>query len=325
MKTCIFSVLTAASRARSIQAVRLLLVFLLGLIGVNQARAACTPYQYWNGHFSDVNLNLPSNIPIGTRIIAQTISVPNWAFVTCTSGSRATAILWWQDHTTPVPGYANMFTSIYTPGIGWIYKENGVPLSGNRTWSIGPNSGPYYYGPTTWTIEGYKIGNISNVSFINLMSVGITGGVTSVMGATQHITIRSVTSTCNVSTTTVTIPLGNVYSDVFTDIGTTSPTSPNYSLGLNCQGSPVINMSVSGTSVPGNTGVFGLAPASNTASGIAVQLFRNGTLVTPGQKVVVGNGGDSTFMIPFAARYIRTGDVSPGSANANMVATFTYN
>jgi type 1 fimbria pilin len=254
-----------------------------------------------------------------------TASVPNWAYALCNNGgSGTTAGLQFADYGTPVPGYTNMFSYGNAPGLGFVFKENGVSLPKNRFWSIGPNGGYYYYGPATWTIEVYKIGNVANYISAFPISMFVSQQAAGTIQVYGYVSFNPVASTCTAYN--LTIPLGDVYSDVFTAVGTPSPTSPNYNLSLYCQGKPQVTMSISGTAVPGNTGLFGLNASANTASGVAVQLFRSGSAVTQGQKYVVSSAAaDGWLYIPMQARYMRTGDISPGAANANMIATFTYN
>jgi type 1 fimbria pilin len=295
--------------------------------------AECALTSGWKGTWSGPAnpLLIPSNTPVGTLIATYSATVPNTPYADCAAGHTSIVSLIGAGpygNASPVPGRAGMYSFAAAPGLGYIFKENGAVINNvgvwvQRNWTIGPGGGYYSYG-AMWTIEVYKIGDINNYTVTSLdMAMGTQASGT--LGVFGQLIYNSVASTCTVLTPNLGIPLGDIDIGIFTGVGTPSPTSPDYNLILNCQGKPNISMSVSGVSVPGNAGLFGLA-AGNTATGIGVQLFRSGSAITPSQHYPVSSATpDGWLYIPIAARYVQTGDVGPGSANANMTATFTYN
>ena len=130
---------------------------------------------------------------------------------------------------------------------------------------------------------------------------------------------------CNVTTTNLVIPLGTVAANTFDGVGSTSTPSPAQNIQLTCTESPAVAMSITGPNVPGTPDAFGLAAGSPAAGGVAVQLLYNGTPVQNGGNLSVTDAADTTLIVPIQARYISTGPVTPGVANARMVATFTFN
>lgn len=314
--------------------------FLLASICMLWSGAAwsnCVPTSGWQGTWSGPAspLNVSSKTPNGTLVATYTAVVSNQTYALC--GARNTSdvnvmIGGFYRGMVPAPGYSNMYMpyswngSTPVPGIGFIFKVNGQPITLNNypSWIIGPGGGYYSYSGI-WTIEIYKIGNLDNTSWLIPLNMAMGTAASGTVSAFGSVSILGVASTCTVTTANVIIPLGDVKADVFTAVGSTSPRSREYNINLSCAANPSVAMSISGTPVSGRTDLFGLNAGTTTAGGIAVQLFRSGLQVTQGQKVVLTSSAGATLSVPIAANYYRTDVVTPGTANARMVATFTYN
>ncbi|SFR95157.1 Pilin (type 1 fimbria component protein) [Dyella sp. OK004] len=299
--------------------------------------ANCTSVTSIYNRTETLTANVPSNLANGQVIVRGSDTIPRTQYGACSSGQSGIAgigfgRLGWQ----LVPGYTNVYTaSGMASGLGVRILVDNAPvaldsLSGvggflAKTWRIGPGGGKLFFQGSI-AIELVKTGDIS---FINSGPYCITSIVVGQNGNgisyCPYVNARVTPATCNVTTTNVVIPLGNVQASIFTAVGSTSSLSQNYNINLNCQNSPNVSMSINGVAVSGNNNVFGLTADANAAKGIAVQLVRNNANAVRGQTYPISNAApDGTLSIPIAARYYRIGDVSSGAANARMTATFTY-
>ncbi|KVF19287.1 adhesin [Burkholderia cepacia] len=132
-------------------------------------------------------------------------------------------------------------------------------------------------------------------------------------------------------------PTGNDFSSKdFSGVGSTTP-ERDFSIQLNCTGGDLgtstnAYVTLTDNSNSGNrSNRLSLTPNSE-ASGVAVQILRNGSPLNFGpdssapsnpNQWKAGNipQGQGVFTIPLTARYIQTGTLKGGTANA--VATFT--
>ncbi|OPA86084.1 hypothetical protein BFW87_25345 [Pseudomonas fluorescens] len=178
-----------------------------------------------------------------------------------------------------------------------------------------------------------------------MTEVGVTGA------------INVVSQTC--TTPNVTVPMGTHRTSTFTGVGSASPQVP-FNLNItNCPGfpgyyggtttaaTPAASQSGptnAGTRVPNTVsfrvdpvytaidaanGVFSLTPGTGVATGIGVQLLREGGAVQPlaQNRVLAISPTTSTtgFVISLAARYLQsTSTVTAGSANAVVNYTLIY-
>ncbi|WP_176114472.1 fimbrial protein [Burkholderia cepacia] len=154
------------------------------------------------------------------------------------------------------------------------------------------------------------------------------------------IEIRPKVPTCAVATKQISVkmsPTGNNFtSRDFGGVGSTTP-ERDFSIQLNCSGgdagtSTNAYVTLTDNSNSGNRSNRLSLTRDSKASGVAVQILKNGTPLsfgpdssapsTPNQwKAGNIQQGQSVFTIPLTARYIQTGTLKGGTANA--VATFT--
>lgn len=158
---------------------------------------------------------------------------------------------------------------------------------------------------------------------ITLMISAPTKAATDV---TINVTGSITPGTCLVSD--VSMLIGDVGANEFPNIGDESSTSAESSLRLSCQGSPKVTLEVSGVDSPNQQYpyLFGIETGPHAANGIAVKLTLTNGNQTIGQKtpITLTNSAASALEIPISARYVRTGAITAGLANANMRATFSY-
>ncbi len=162
-----------------------------------------------------------------------------------------------------------------------------------------------------------------------------TDGSVLVLNAST-VTIRA--STCQMSgATTQNVRLLPVSKNQFSGVGTSAGTEANFSLTTLCGSGVKLYATMSDGSDPGNTSNI-LKPAEGTtASGVGVQILRDGSPIFFGpDSAMSGNtnqwyigtassGGNELFTVPLKARYVQTetGMVA-GSVKARATVTFSY-
>ncbi|GAB5071968.1 hypothetical protein SedNR2807_21540 [Citrobacter sedlakii] len=140
-----------------------------------------------------------------------------------------------------------------------------------------------------------------------------------------------VQTTCTVTTTTLTFPMGNIMANEFQGKGTTSENEVTANLGLECDPSANVNITLTGTQNPDSTETSILALSgqgtadSGVADGIGVQLLYDNTLLKLNNKLTLKKSAGGAESFPISARYIQTKDlVKPGKADATAVLSLTY-
>lgn len=144
--------------------------------------------------------------------------------------------------------------------------------------------------------------------------------------------------TCLPTVTDRIVDMGSLDVGSITDDGYSDPV--NFNMDVVCSGGDpddtTQQMSVTFTDATNanNTTDKLLLTSASTASGVKVQLLQGGTPVTFGPEPT--NGADTTYSralgtikngtytFPLAARYVQTGSVTAGSANAMATFTYTY-
>jgi type 1 fimbria pilin len=107
-----------------------------------------------------------------------------------------------------------------------------------------------------------------------------------------------------------------------------------FNISINCPSPVSVSMTMTDAANPTNVGsTLSLNPAS-TAKGVGYQIVYNGGVISYGpdsavfQNVNQFNVGVSSIVgaliIPFTARYVRTGPITPGTADANATFTMSY-
>ncbi|WP_342316260.1 fimbrial protein [Lysobacter sp. FW306-1B-D06B] len=139
--------------------------------------------------------------------------------------------------------------------------------------------------------------------------------------------------TCEVSTQNVVVKLDNAETSNFPSISSTAK-EKDFQVNLACSGGDAgtkteVNMSLTDQTTPGNVSTALSLTSASTATGIAIQIVRNGSAigfnpVTNKFKVQDVLPGNSTVDIPFKARYVRTGTITPGKVQGIAVFTMDY-
>lgn len=106
--------------------------------------------------------------------------------------------------------------------------------------------------------------------------------------------------------------------------GTTAADTP-FAIQLNCPSALKLNITLDANSPYSvNDGVLSITGGTGAASGVGVQITKDGQAVKLRQAISV-NTSSGPFAIPFAARYYRTtGALKPGLVKATATYTLTY-
>lgn len=145
-------------------------------------------------------------------------------------------------------------------------------------------------------------------------------------------TLPAITSSsCNVTTPSISMTMPTLSSGAFPSIGDTAGTQL-FNLGINCSALSNVSITLTDATTPANSSTTLSLSPSSTASGIGYQILDQfSNFLTFSSSTTAGNPGQTVLgnvngnvLIPMGVRYIRTGTVSPGSANASATFTMLY-
>ncbi|SIT50583.1 hypothetical protein BN2476_850016 [Paraburkholderia piptadeniae] len=161
------------------------------------------------------------------------------------------------------------------------------------------------------------------------MDVTIGGLVSTTISVSSPIQITS--QTCSVTTPSINVDLGSVPVRKFTTVGSSSD-PVNFNIGVDCTGLTT-NLNITFTDAFNPSNRTNTLPLSSTsiASGVGIQILRNGAAVSYGpdsniagttNQIAIGQVTGTTTTIPLTARYVQTTSTIRGGS-ANGAATFT--
>jgi type 1 fimbria pilin len=151
------------------------------------------------------------------------------------------------------------------------------------------------------------------------------------------IEIKPRVPTCSATTKSLTVPLGDLSTTDVPYVGATTP-AKSFSIVLDCSGGDTGTVTktymtlTDVTNKANRTDTLSLSSDSN-AKGLGVQVLQNSTLVKFGpdssetgntNQFSTGTTANGVLEIPLSARYIRTGPLSGGKANATASFTMSY-
>jgi type 1 fimbria pilin len=287
------------------------------------------------------NLTVPRDGVVGTILYdSNWVSTPD----TRATGSGTSAVTFgYGSAMIPVPGQTGVYkTGVDGVGIkvAWINGTSGTPtITATNTvnWpaSNGGNAGYNTYGPMgRFRVQLIETGQVSAGSF-NLPTKLATGNYGSaeinVLQLSNNATsIAAPACTVQESAVSVTMPVAS--GRYLPSVGSTTGDT-DFSISINCPSPVSVSMTMTDAANPNNVNsTLSLSPTS-TAKGVGYQIVYNGGVISYGPDSAIANnvnqfsvGTVSTsgiLTIPFIARYVRTGPITPGTADAN--ATFTMN
>ncbi|WP_158785382.1 fimbrial protein [Pantoea sp. BAV 3049] len=249
--------------------------------------------------------------------------------------------------------------TVVVDGVSYAVFETGVPGIGfilglkdtNATTYVPLQTGITQTFPAEGTAESNELGWSAKVTFVKTgqplasgtyITPTITAAILTAYNnevATAKVIISptsiNVNATgCTINTPSVPVDMGSLDVRSFNTVNSTSALK-NFSVNLNCDANIALYAVVTDQTDPTNTSdTVSLTPDS-TATGVGVQFFYNNTgplalgpdsslNSTVGQFFIQSTSQAETLTLPFQSRYIRTGDITPGTADAVASITFSY-
>lgn len=222
--------------------------------------------------------------------------------------------------------------------VGDGYDTSSASTHSSGTGSSVPTTQQPIYSPSTVHIQLYKIGDIA--------SGVVTGNIGSLAGALSpgnQLTGFATTSVpviigtipinvvkCQLDSTAMVFPIGEVTIDQFTAIGSSPHKTATVNLGLDCDVDANINITLTGIlnpDTPNDKSVLGLSSQGEhgVADGVGVQLLYNDTPLEVDNMLNLKRSAGGQESFPITARYIQTKDkVMPGKADATAILNLIY-
>ncbi|MGG4627230.1 fimbrial protein [Serratia odorifera] len=265
-------------------------------------------------------------------------------FINCNSTGQEFRQQDWRDPGLPAVSYGSevLYQSgvegyairIVTPGAGSTagkFGNGAFPrrLTDNYCFTSG-NTWSYCGG--SWGAVTFELVKISNVTGTGMMTAGQL--VRASIPGFQFIYTASLISskitnpTCSVSNANITVPMGDVPSNKFTGINSTTA-EKEFNVALSCNPNTSISVTLNGVQNPDTANNTVLALDNNggtgSADGVGVQLMYNNTPVALSSTTMLKTSSGGMDNITFIARYFQTKPaVTPGQANATALLNFTY-
>lgn len=300
-------------------------------------------------------ITVPRDLPAGSKIGGEVSSAINESFNCDVSGNGVKTGLYVRANNTSNSGYKNGSIVIYETNVAGIGFAIGVRSScSTRNLWVSGNNALVSFGLGSLTqcasvnaslsstietifVQLYKIGDVTpgKINVPEVAGVGVVEEPTPAANINDFRLVDLVSSSaieiqqCTIKTKNVTTKMGNLFDSDLAELGSTSENKA-VDITLNCEAGTNVWGSVSATqdmegSQPGAIKLTG-AGTNGVAAGVALQLLdENNKVVVLDEKnklVTAANKGD--VKINWKARYIRTGDIKPGTANATATLSITY-
>jgi type 1 fimbria pilin len=304
----------------------------------SEARSACTFVNSQTAHIYTINIptdTLARDVPIGTVLYTANLpAIPaTGTYASCTSPGS-----WVKSVTggTLVSSDPNTYASDID-GIGVRFFD-GI---GTGRGYFGPGASGTY--PGTWNYNNTYYG----VDIVRIASTGqgnTSGTVPSTMYATftldgllvatiNFLPFQVAVQTCTVTTPSINVEMPRTHVDNFPTVNSTYGDT-TFNMGLSCNPGIKVAVTITDVTDPSNTSTTLSLGHGSTASGIGYQIVNNGVPIafgpdsaavnTQNQFVIVPMSVSGSYTIPLSGRFIRTGTIVPGSANAYATFTMSY-
>lgn len=309
------------------------------------ALASCTAYGYSYRYttFATQNYtvakNQAPNTPIGNAITLIPTSASTIGTYTCTGST-------WHFYQGISGLQESKYPGIFktgVPGIGMkLTASNGAVVGVNPNRFFGPyycpgchhfSSTDSYYTLQFYVIDPVQTGDVVlNGTYISgwvndANSRGIYSGSMSISG-----TVKFKSGSC--TTPNITVNLNNHAASDFASVGATSAPVPfNFEINKCDPGLTSVSYTfqpASGVTLQGSgNNQYLTLDSSSTASGVGVQvLYDDGITAVPFNTKTAFSGYNTStggsYTIPMKARYVRTGTISPGTANSAAEFVMAY-
>lgn len=327
---------------------------LFGITGAYASNVSCNANTVPN--YSPVlgSTSFPRNAPIGstTQNYSSTLSFHCQAD---TGADRDIFLAFAATPTTPVSGYTDVYAT-NVPGVGVRYTISngagtackGLPVtvkSGSTSVTChqlqAATVDPGYNYSLTVSAQFVKTANGTAGTLATIPALSVTNSVNNQSGTFPWGNIFSGSASgafanlaCTVTTPAVQVAMPQANTKDLPSVGSTTG-STSLNVGLTCDAGVRVFATLSDVTVPSNTSTTLSLTADSTAQGIGYQILYSGSPVAFGADsaaagnanqfaVTAGQTGGGVVDVPLTARYIRTGVIRAGSANAKATITMSY-
>ncbi|MHA2898144.1 fimbrial protein [Enterobacter sp. H2G27] len=316
---------------------KLAAVFVLFISGLNVAYAKCTN----TGAVTSATIVIPPvyddvQTPVGATLgyfaIGASSSADN---VMCTGDNTISITPMYTDHSMYDEQNHIVTTSVRGIGLQAVI-EGGAYFTDNGSSKVIKTVDPLEktnLHDVKKIFRVIKTGSIQHMPYeSSLATIKIYAGTdastsqATIFAGQVHI-LATYESPCYVDTSNISIPMGTVFAKTdFNGVNSTSKTV-DFTIKMQCSGRLAIRGEIAATPESGYDNAIKITDTVNRASGIAVQIVRDGTPITLNTPfTVVDQIQQSVISLTLGARYVQTQqEITAGQANAVAVINFYYN
>lgn len=303
---------------------------------------------YTGGSASTATITLPAAINIARDGVGTVLYDSDWVTTTvnvrpnCSGSGQVTA------------GYVS--TMVPVQGFAKVYETGVTGIGIKTTWLNSITSSPSMDAANTLTSPASSFGNFTNALYGNMgkfrvqliktgpilagrfnlptvLGTGVYGSTTMNILELSNNTASVTAPACTVrdTITPVTMPVasGRYLPSVDSTTGDTG-----FNISLDCPSPVAVSMTFTDVVDAANVSDRLSLSKDSIAKGVGYQIVYKGNAIKFGPESSAANnlnqfsvapaGTVGALIIPFIARYIRTGPITPGTANANAIFTMSY-
>lgn len=274
-------------------------------------------------------ISVPQNMPVGTIIYENKITVEPPVTITCNGGFNFINKLV-MGSSAGMNSEQSLVHNTNIEGIGYTFALNAFnspPFSTFTNQLSDVSSGGAKY----WTLNDYILRLVVTKNKIGSgqLTPGLYGQrilMQKDIYANIYINGGAIVSVCSVKDDNISVPMGTVYDSQFSGPGSNSE-EKTFSVNVNCPANSNVYVTMGGTSDPDMTdgSVLALTPGEGNATGIGAQILYDHTPLKLNEKLFMKKAAGGDESLQFSARYIQTKpSITPGHANATGTLTITY-
>ena len=305
---------------------------------------------YGGGAVGSATVSLPGNLSIvrdsavGSILFDSTWVATNVVRPNC--GGTGPVISGYVAAMVPVPGFANVYeTGVAGIGIKTSWLATVVNVNTYTIDSARPLASP------ASTVAGFTAGVQGNMGYFRVQlihtgqvlpgSFNLPTKLASGVYGTAEINVLNLSNNtasvaapaCTVQQSAVSVTMPVASGRYLPSVGSTTGDT-GFSISINCPSPVSVSMTMTDAANPDNVSSTLSLSAASTAKGVGYQIVYNGTAISYGPDSAVMNNVNQfnvgkvsvsgALTIPFTARYVRTGQIVPGTADANATFTMSY-
>lgn len=232
-----------------------------------------------------------------------------------------------------IPGIGYILGLKDTNATSWLPLQDGITQTYSSSWGVTTLG---WSAKVTFVKTGATLSTgVWQTPTLNAAVLAAYSNETKKANVTINPTTITVTASgCIVAAPAASVSLGRVNMHDLPDEGSTSEDSA-FTVGMTCDAGVSVYAVVSDQSDPGNHSTTLSLTGDSGAQGVGVQIFYNtvGPLAlgadsaasgTANQFFIQSTSAQEQLNLPFQVRYVRTGPLVPGTANALAGITFSY-